>query len=81
MAPPELPPALLGGELVKLVAAMRSSCAATLAAALIIGAGRSHSVGEAMKVYNDVYFSLFSDQSSGIFQGWKKTFDPDRVHS
>jgi hypothetical protein len=61
--------------------ATKKNTAATLAAALIAASGRTHSVGEAVKLLRDIEWSLWPNPSYGAFNEWKKTFKPDEKHA
>jgi hypothetical protein len=52
------PPAVNPYEVLKLVNAMQTNAAASLASAIITASGRPHSVEEALNVLRDVHFSF-----------------------
>jgi len=66
--------------LAKLADAARTQAAATIAAAIIAKSSKVLSIGETMQVLNDVQFSMWQDHNSGVYQAWKKTFDPAKVY-
>jgi hypothetical protein len=60
--------------------ATRMAVSATLAAALIAAARRPHSVDEAVKLTQDIHWSLWPNPSNGGYQVWKKDFKGREEH-
>jgi hypothetical protein len=79
MAVPESPMSG-GGDLGKLIEATRMAAAAMLANAVILSAGRPHSVENAVQVLEDIRNSLWADANSARYQAWKKKFDGAKLH-
>lgn len=52
---------------------MKAQIAATLASAIVIAAGRPHSIQEAIDIARDVQFALYPAPSYGTYQEWAKT--------
>jgi hypothetical protein len=77
---PPAPPPVNPAEVIKLVAAVQTNAAATLAAAIITASGRAHSVSEAVKVLHDIQFSLWPLYGHGVYDNWKKQADLDKPH-
>jgi hypothetical protein len=65
--------------LAKLANATQLNASATLTAAMISRGAPAGSIGELMKLFNDIHFSMFPEPGSGIYEAWKKTFDPNLV--
>jgi hypothetical protein len=65
----------------QVVGILQTTAAATLTAALIGAAGRPHSVDEAMRLFQDVHFSLFPQANHGAYQAWQKNKDTGKVHA
>jgi hypothetical protein len=60
--------------------ATRRAAAAALAGGIISASGRPYSMDEAMGVFHDAYFSLFPDETNGLYAIWRNQHNPKRRH-
>jgi len=63
-----------------LLVAARQQVAATLAAAMIGQAGRTHSAAEAMQVFQNVYWCLYPEPDSAHYKAWKSEKRDEWIH-
>ena len=74
-------PVLGPTELHQLTYRMERLEIATLAAALIVAAGRPHSVQETLNLVRDLEFAARPNPGSGTYQQWKQTSDLNKAHT
>jgi hypothetical protein len=79
MATPPTTISLPSQDIARLVEATRVTACATLTAAMIGKTKRTLSIGDAMKIFNDVQFSMFPDPGNSIYDAWRKSFVPDQI--
>ncbi|HEY7977574.1 MAG TPA: hypothetical protein VID67_05215 [Rhizomicrobium sp.] len=63
----------------ELLAAMRSTAAASLAGGIIAASGRPWSIEEALILARDVDFAIYPDPGHSAYEAWKKRAD-DRLN-
>lgn len=80
---PPAPITQLIPELDKLISSTRWQAAATLASSIIAASGKPYSIAQAMEITKNIYFSMFPEPGSSIWQDWNKNKDAklNKVHS
>jgi hypothetical protein len=75
LAPGGLPPQIAMQQTAQALGAARAVAAASLTNALVLSAGRPHSVSEVHAIWQDFYMLLFPDPQNGRYQAWAKEKD------
>lgn len=64
----------------KMVYLLQGTVAASIAGGMIAATGRSHSVEEAVKVFEDVLFHLYPAHGHSRYESWKHGFNSKAEH-
>jgi hypothetical protein len=67
-------------QIAQLIESNKKAAAASLAGGIIASSGKRYSMEEAIKVFNDAYFSLFPSVGHGRYDMWNHSFDPKKVY-